>query len=98
MRVHNILAVAGSLVVSFTFSAAAQKGPLKVDLSDAQGKSVGTAELSPAAQGVSIRLKRVGIPDIFCASGSIPYLVNRYQLDAGSIAAAARALLRMDVP
>ena len=61
MRLHNILAVAGSLVVSFTFSAAAQKGAVKVDLSDAQGKSVGTAELSPAAQGVSIRLNLMNL-------------------------------------
>ena len=55
MRLHNILAVTGALVVSFAFSAAAQKG-VKVDLSDGSGKSVGTAELSPAAQGVTIRL------------------------------------------
>src|SRR5258708_8180608 len=38
------------------FSAAAQKGAVKVDLSDGTGKSVGTAEVSPAAQGVTIRL------------------------------------------
>ena len=44
--------------------------------------------------GLSIRLKRVGIPDTFCESGSIPYLVKRYHLDAGSIADAARAVLR----
>ena len=55
MRLHNILAVAGSLVISFAFSASAQKS-VKVDLSDGTGKSVGTAELSPAAQGVTIRL------------------------------------------
>jgi Cu-Zn family superoxide dismutase len=56
MRLHHILAIAGSLVVSFAFSAAAQKAAVKVDLSDGQGKSVGTAELSPAPAGVSIRL------------------------------------------
>ena len=61
MRLHNILAVAGSLVFSFAFSASAQKGPVKVDLSDAQGKSVGTAELSPAAQGVTIRLNLMNL-------------------------------------
>jgi len=43
--------------------------------------------------GLAIRLRRVGIPDVFCESGSIPYLVKRYQLDAESIAAAARSVL-----
>ncbi len=56
MRLHNILAVTGSLVISFAFSAAAQKGTVKVDLSDGTGKSVGTAELSPAAKGVNVSL------------------------------------------
>jgi superoxide dismutase, Cu-Zn family len=60
MRLHNILAMAGALVLSFAVSAAAQ-GPVKVDLSDAQGKSVGTADLSAAAQGVSIRLNLMNL-------------------------------------
>ncbi|MBI4552566.1 MAG: transketolase family protein [Candidatus Latescibacteria bacterium] len=42
--------------------------------------------------GLSVRLKRVGIPDCFCESGSIPYLVKRYRMDAESIAEAARAV------
>jgi superoxide dismutase, Cu-Zn family len=61
MRLHNILAVTGSLVLSFSFSTAAQKSTVKVDLVDGQGKSVGTAELSPAAQGVSIRLNLMNL-------------------------------------
>jgi Cu-Zn family superoxide dismutase len=61
MRLHNILAVAGSLVLSFTLSAAAQRATVKVDLSDGQGKSVGTAELSPAAQGVRINLNLMNL-------------------------------------
>ena len=61
MRLHNILAVAGLLVISLAFSAAAQKGAVKVDLSDGSGKSLGTAELSPAAQGVSIRLNLMNL-------------------------------------
>jgi len=61
MRVHNIIAVAGSLVFSFAFSAAAQKATVKVDLSDGQGKSVGTAELSPAAKGVNISLNLMNL-------------------------------------
>jgi transketolase len=43
--------------------------------------------------GLAIRLKRVGIPNTFCESGSIPYLVQRYRLDAPSIADAARAVI-----
>ena len=62
MRLHNILAVTGSLVISFAFSATAQKGTVKVDLSDGTGKSVGTAELSPAAKGVSISLNLMNLP------------------------------------
>jgi transketolase len=44
--------------------------------------------------GLSIRLKRIGIPDCFCESGSILYLVKRYQMDTDSIVAAARALIQ----
>jgi transketolase len=47
-----------------------------------------------ADAGVAIRLRRIGIPDCFCESGSIPYLVNRYGLDAGHVVAAARAALQ----
>jgi transketolase len=46
-----------------------------------------------AEVGLRIRLKRIGITDCFCASGSIPYLVKRYRLDPESIAAAARTVL-----
>jgi Cu-Zn family superoxide dismutase len=57
MRPHTVLAIAGSFVISFAFSAAAQKTPpVKVTLNDAQGKSVGTAELSTVPRGVAIRL------------------------------------------
>jgi Cu-Zn family superoxide dismutase len=55
MRLHNMIAIAAGLVLSLAFSASAQK-PVKVALSDAQGNSVGTAELSASAKGVSIRL------------------------------------------
>ena len=43
---------------------------------------------------LAIRLARVGIPDCFCASGSLPYLAERYGLTAPHLAAAARGLLR----
>jgi len=44
--------------------------------------------------GIPVRMRRIGIPDVFCDSGSIPYLINRYQLDATSISAAALELVR----
>ncbi|MBA3848350.1 MAG: transketolase family protein [Planctomycetes bacterium] len=43
--------------------------------------------------GLSVKLKRIGIPDCFCASGSIPYLIERYRLRAVDIADAARSVL-----
>jgi len=55
MKLHNILAVTSGLIIASAFSASAQK-PVTVSLSDAQGKSIGTAMLSPASQGVSIKL------------------------------------------
>jgi Cu-Zn family superoxide dismutase len=55
MRIHNAIAITAALVISSAFSAAAQMAN-KVELRDGQGNSVGTAELSKAASGVSIRL------------------------------------------
>ena len=55
MRILNFLLVTSVLILLTALSTAAQK-PARVELHDGQGKSVGTAELSPAAQGVSIRL------------------------------------------
>ena len=46
-----------------------------------------------ADAGVAIKLKRIGIPDCFCESGSIPFLVKHYKMDAASIADAARSAL-----
>jgi transketolase len=43
--------------------------------------------------GLKIRLRRVGIPDCFCDSGSLPYLVDRYSMGATHIAQAAREAL-----
>lgn len=62
MKIQNILAVAGSLIISCSFLAAAQeRAGLKVDLSDGQGKSVGSAMLSPAPTGVTIRLNLMNL-------------------------------------
>jgi Cu-Zn family superoxide dismutase len=55
MRLPKTIGITAALVVSSAFSAAAQKA-VKVELHDGMGNSVGTAELSPAANGVSIRL------------------------------------------
>ncbi len=46
-----------------------------------------------ADAGIAVRLRRIGIPNMFCQSGSIPYLVKRYRLDAQSIADAAAELV-----
>jgi superoxide dismutase, Cu-Zn family len=61
MRIQNTLAITAALVLSSAFSAAAQKS-VKVEMKDGMGNSVGTAELSPAAQGVSIKLDLKGLP------------------------------------
>ena len=42
-----------------------------------------------ADAGVATRLRRIGIPDCFCDSGSIPQLVKQYRMDAASIVDAA---------
>jgi Cu-Zn family superoxide dismutase len=61
MRIQNTIAITAALVISSAFSAAAQK-PVKVELHDGQGASVGTAEFSPAAKGVSINLNLTNLP------------------------------------
>jgi Cu-Zn family superoxide dismutase len=55
MRTHNTLAISTALILSSAFSAAAQKA-VKVEMHDGMGNSVGTAELSPASSGVTIKL------------------------------------------
>src|SRR5579862_4012518 len=60
MRLHNIVAISVALVISCAFTASAQK-PVKVALSDGQGNSVGTAQLSPSVKGVMIRLDLKGL-------------------------------------
>jgi Cu-Zn family superoxide dismutase len=61
MRIHNSIAITAALVISTAFSAAAQKS-VKVEMKDAQGNSIGTAQLSAASQGVSIKLDLKGLP------------------------------------
>lgn len=61
MRLPQTIAITAALVFSSAFSAAAQKA-VKVELHDGMGNSVGTAELSPAAKGVNIRLDLKNLP------------------------------------
>jgi Cu-Zn family superoxide dismutase len=61
MRTHNAIAVTAALVISSAFSAAAQKA-VKVELKDGMGASVGTAMLSAAPKGVSIKLDLMNLP------------------------------------
>ena len=56
MKLHYRFAIASLILGIASLSAAAQNAPVKVQLHDAKGQSVGTAELSPAAHGVNIRL------------------------------------------
>jgi len=57
------------------------------------GLATAVAELA-VDERLDIRLKRVGIPDCFCASGSLPYLAERYGLTAAHLANAGREALR----
>ncbi|MEI6083156.1 MAG: transketolase C-terminal domain-containing protein [Verrucomicrobiota bacterium] len=43
--------------------------------------------------GLPVRLRRVGIPDCFCESGSLPYLAERYRMRAADIAEQAKKAL-----
>jgi transketolase len=43
--------------------------------------------------GMAVKMRRVGIPDCFCESGTIPYLVRRYEMDTANITAAASQLI-----
>lgn len=61
MKLHDIAAITASLLLSLALSAAAQKA-VKIEMNDGQGKTVGTAELSPAANGVTIRLDLKNLP------------------------------------
>ena len=54
------MAITAALAFSLALSASAQT--VKVQLNNAQGQSVGTAELSPAAQGVNIKLNLMNLP------------------------------------
>jgi transketolase len=48
--------------------------------------------------GIAVKIRRVGIPDCFCESGTIPYLVERYQMDTENITSAASELVDRQLP
>jgi Cu-Zn family superoxide dismutase len=60
VKLQNIVAMVGLLTLPVSGFAQKEK-PVKVELHDAQGKSVGTATLSPAAKGVNIDLDLKGM-------------------------------------
>jgi Cu-Zn family superoxide dismutase len=62
MKTHHLLAFSGSLLLSVALVSTAQKAPVKVEMNDAQGNSVGTAELSQAPHGTSIHLNLKNLP------------------------------------
>jgi transketolase len=57
------------------------------------GLSSAVADLA-VDERLSIRLKRVGLPDSFCASGSLPYLAKRYCMTAPDLMNAVLEVLR----
>lgn len=56
MKIQTLSAIAGSIVLTTALIAIAAEKPVKVELHDGMGKAVGTAELSSAKKGVSIKL------------------------------------------
>jgi transketolase len=46
-------------------------------------------------EGMAVRMKRIGIPDCFCESGSLPFLVRKYNMHADDIADACRRLVNV---
>jgi len=62
MRIQNAVAITVALSFSMAFSASAKKMTVKVQMNDGQGKSVGTATLSPAPKGVKIQLNLMNLP------------------------------------
>ena len=62
MKLQGILATVGLLLLPVAPAFAQREKPVKVELHDAQGKSVGTATLSPAAKGVNIQLDLKDLP------------------------------------
>ena len=45
-------------------------------------------------EGLRLKLRRVGLPDTFCESGSLPYLAERYGLTPKHLVTAAQDVLR----
>src|SRR5947207_270573 len=61
MKLQQIFAITGSFILATALVSAAPK-PVKVELKDGTGKSVGTAMLTAAKKGVSIKLDLMSLP------------------------------------
>ena len=61
MNKKLVLTFTGSLIIAAAMMAFAAGKPVKVELKDAMGKTVGTAELSSAKKGVDIKLDLKGL-------------------------------------
>ena len=61
-RLIGLLAIPFGLTATAAFGQHAAAKPVTVDIINAQGKSVGTAALSPAANGVTIKLDIKSLP------------------------------------
>jgi len=61
MNTKYVLSIAGSLIIATTLTSTAADKTVKVELKDGMGKSVGTAELTSAKKGVSIKLDLKGL-------------------------------------
>jgi superoxide dismutase, Cu-Zn family len=56
MKIQNFFTIALLLTLATVLIAVAAQKPIEVELRDGTGKAVGTAQLSPANKGVSIKL------------------------------------------
>jgi Cu-Zn family superoxide dismutase len=60
MKRKELLAAAGAFVFAIAFSASAKT--VKVEMKDAQGKSLGTAKIAPLGNGVEISINLHNLP------------------------------------
>jgi len=61
MKIKYVLSFAGSVLIAAAMTSVAADKPVKVELKDATGKSLGTAELTSAKKGLNIKLDVKGL-------------------------------------
>ena len=92
-----VLSDAGYSVDTFSYSlaclSAIKTGDYDMLITDLKMPVMDGLDLAVEA-GLSIRLRKIGIPDCFCESGSLPWLAQRYRMTAADIAAAAQAVVK----